>query len=176
MKKLKTNAVTEAAFMAALSIVFSFIIVWTMPQGGSVTVGCMLPIFLITFRRGAIYGILTGVVSGLLQFLASGITLHPLSIILDYILAYAVIGTAGCGGIFRKGHIRIAAGTALGCLMRFSVHFISGGIIFAAYAPPAQNPWIYSALYNTSYMIPETCVTLAEVLLLYTFAKRLFHV
>ncbi len=171
MKKQKLIAMTEAAVMAALSLVLNFIVVYKLPQGGSVTLGAMVPILLVALRRGAGFGVLTGVLSGLLQFITSGQAFHPLSILLDYVLAYGVLGIAGC---LTGSLSKIMTGTMLGCVLRFVCHLVSGATLFAAYAPEGQNPWIYSIGYNASYMIPEWLVSALMLVLLYRYAKKLF--
>lgn len=159
--------------MSGLSLVLSLVIVLKMPQGGTVTAGCLLPIILLAVRRGPFWAMLAGAVSGFLQFILTGEALHPLSILLDYILAY---GLAGVAGFFRGSYPKVILGTVLGCGMRFLAHLISGATIFASYAPEGQNVWLYSAIYNGTYMLPELLVTLVEILLLYKFANRLFKV
>lgn len=173
MKNNRVRCLTEAAMMAGLSLVLSLVIVFKMPQGGTVTAGCLLPIILLAMRRGPLWAMLAGGVSGLLQFVLTGEALHPLSILLDYILAY---GLAGLSGFSRGGWTKLVVGTVIGCGMRFLAHLVSGATIFASYAPEGQNVWLYSAVYNGTYMLPELAVTLVEVLVLYKFANRLFKV
>ena len=173
MKKQRLVAMTESAVMAALSLILNFIIVFKMPQGGSITLGAMVPIMIVALRHGAGWGILTGVLSGLLQFITTGQAAHPLSILLDYLLAYGVLGIAG----FFKGSLsKIALGMTLTIFLRFVCHLLSGATIFASYAPEGQNPWLYSMGYNASYMIFEWIITTAITVLLYKYAKRLFAV
>lgn len=164
---------TEAAVMAALSLILNFIIVFKMPQGGSITLGAMVPIMIVALRRGSSWGILTGILSGLLQFITTGQAAHPLSILLDYLLAYGVLGIAG----FFKGSLpKIALGMTLAIFLRFLFHLLSGATIFASYAPEGQNPWLYSLGYNASYMIFEWIITVTAIVLLDKYAKRLFAV
>lgn len=173
MKKQRLVAMTESAVMAALSLILNFIIVFKMPQGGSITLGAMVPIMIVALRRGAGWGILAGVLSGLLQFITTGQAAHPLSILLDYLLAYGVLGITG----FFKGSLpKIALGMTLTIFLRFACHLLSGATIFASHAPEGQNPWLYSMGYNASYMIFEWIITTAITVLLYKYAKRLFAV
>lgn len=171
MKSKKIRCITESAVMVSLSVVLSFITVLRMPQGGTVTAGTLLPIILLALRRGPAFGMFTGALSGAIQFILTGEAIHPMSIILDYILAYSLVGVSG---FFRGKAVKITFGAIVGCFCRFAMHTLSGAVIFASYAPSGQNPWIYSLIYNGTYMLPELCVTVAEVLLLYKFANRLF--
>lgn len=163
MTKNRLQKLTTTAILTALSVLLSFIIVWRMPQGGTVTAGCMTPLLFIAWRCGWGWGVAGSIASGLLQFIFGGTILHPLSILLDYVVAYGIIGLAGFG------KWRIVT-TCFVCLLRLAVHTLSGATLFAIYAN-GQNPWVYSFLYNSTYMIPETIVTLTEVVLLYKFRK-----
>ncbi len=172
MKQNNLLALTEAAVMAALSLVLNFIIVFKMPQGGSITLGAMVPIILVSLRHGSVYGVLTGVLSGILQFITSGEAFHPFSILLDYVLAYGVLGIAG---MFSGSLAKITFGTTCACLLRFVCHLLSGATIFASYAPEGQNPWIYSLGYNASYMVFEWILSTVIMVLLYRYANKLFR-
>ena len=68
---------------------------------------------------------------------------------------------------FRRMIIGVVAGIAL----RMICHVLSGVIFFAEYAGE-QNPWVYSIVYNGSYLLPEAIITLA-VLLSVMFSFRL---
>ena len=94
------------------------------------------------------------------------------TILLDYIVAYTVIGIAG---IFRKkGYVGICCGTALAVALRFVCHFISGAIIFANFdefvafgASWVGHPWLYSFCYNGTYMLPELIFTVIAAVILF---------
>ncbi len=170
MKKL--HLLTEIAAFVALAVICSFIKVWEMPQGGSVAL-TMVPILLIAFRRGPFAGIVTGGIYGLLSMLLAGTIYHPMSILLDYILAFALVGIAG---FFRKSLSGVLLGTVLGIAGRFLSSLVSGAVLFGEYAPVGQNPWIYSLVYQTTYLLPELVICLVLVGILYTKAKRIFVV
>lgn len=163
MRKQKLTALIEAGIMVALSYVLNLIILFQMPQGGSVSMGSMVPIIILSIRRGPKIGILAGAVTGLLQFiLGKQFSIHPLSILLDYILAYAVIGIVG---YFGKNKIKISAGICIAVFLRFISHVLSGAIVFYEYAG-SQNPWIYSIVYNGTFLIPELIITIGISILL----------
>lgn len=168
MKKL--HILVEMAAFIALSVICSFIKVWEMPQGGSVAL-TMVPILLIAFRRGPVAGMVTGGIYGLLSMLIAGVIYHPMSILLDYLLAFGLVGIAG---FFRKSLPAVLGGTALGIGCRFLSSLISGAVLFAEYAPMGQNPWMYSLIYQATYMVPELLICLVVMGILYTKAKRFF--
>ena len=159
----------EGALFVVLAQLLDMIQLWRMPWGGSVSL-CMVPFFLFACRWGMGPGLLAGVVLGVLQFMfAGGLALGWQSILGDYILAYTVLGV---GGVFRKKRWSIYAGAALGCVARFLVHYVVGATIWAEYMPEEffgmtmTSPWLYSMLYNGSYMVPDLLLCLLVFVLL----------
>lgn len=141
----------------ALAMVTSYIKVWEMPMGGSVTLLSMLFISLIGYWFGARYGILAGAAFGILQFLIDPYMLSIPQVLFDYPLAF---GALGLSGFFRKQKFGLQIGYAVGVLGRFVFSTLSGVIFFAAYAPEGMNPWVYSALYQGTYLGTEGIITL----------------
>ena len=164
----KTKNMTEVALSIALAVICSFIKVWEMPQGGSVSL-TMVPLFIIAFRRGPVSGIAAGGIYGLISAMLSGVLYHPMSLLLDYLLAYSVIGIAG---FFKKSVKGVICGTIAGTIGRFLFSLISGAVLFAEYAPEGQNPWIYSLIYQATYMIPELIICLAVMIVIAMNNKR----
>ena len=166
----KTKKLTEIAISIALACVFHFLRIWEMPQGGSVSLA-MVPILFIAFRRGIKSGILAGSVYGLISIIFDGTIYHPLSIFLDYLFAFGVLGIAG---LFPKNVWGIAFGSTVAVLGRFFFTLMSGVFLFASYAPEGQSPWIYSLIYNGSYMLPELVIAILILLSLYFTSPKLF--
>jgi len=136
-----------------LSVILNQITLFRLPQGGSITLGSMIPVLLIAYRRGVLVGVFTGTVFGLVQMVIEGYIYYPLQIILDYPLAFGVLGIAG---LFKKHPI---VGVVVALTGRFLAHFVSGVAFFAEYAPPEMGPVVYSAVYNSSYMVPEIVIS-----------------
>ena len=60
------------------------------------------------------------------------------------------------------GKYRLAGyctGAVTVCLIRFASSFLSGVILWGSYKPEGMNVWIYSLIYNTSYMLPNAILT-----------------
>ena len=167
----KTRKLTEIAVAVAMAVVCSFIKVWEMPQGGSVAL-TMVPILLIAIRSGCLAGCAAGAVYGVLSLLIAGVIYHPMSIVLDYVLAFGLLGLAG---LFKKSYTGIILGCTVGVAGRFLSSLVSGAVLFASYAPEGQNPWIYSLVYQATYMVPEFIISVAILILLFSKAKRLFE-
>ncbi len=166
--------------MVALATVLSFIIVFKLPWGGSITLLSMLPIVLFSIRRGIRPGLVTAFVYALIQ-LTQGIVRDGLlgwgltpalllaCILLDYIGAFTVLGAAGC--FRKKGLPGWISGIFLTIGIRFFLHFLSGAFIFHSVGLlwenfSTENTYLYSFLYNGCYMLPELVFTLAGAIAL----------
>lgn len=163
--KMNVRALVEAGVMIALAYVLSLISIWKMPQGGSVTPGSMIPILIYAYRWGPKNGIFAGAVYGTIQFiLGPKWSFHPISILFDYTIAFAWLGLAGA---FGKSLVKGMMGVTLAIALRFASHVISGVFVFASYAPEGMNPWIYSSIYNGSYLGVELIISIVVFALLY---------
>jgi len=162
-RNFDTRVLAEIAIAIALATVLSYIKIFSMPYGGSVTLGSMVPILLISFRRDVKVGVTTGVIYGLVQMFLDGWFYSPVGMLLDYPLAFGVLGLAG---LFKKQPI---IGVVLGMAGRFVCHFISGVVFFGMYAPEGMSPVIYSAAYNGGYMLPEIVIS---AILIYLLVQR----
>ncbi len=164
-RKLTTSA-TFVALATALAVI-SNVIPLRFLQGGSVTIASMVPIVLISIIIDIKWGVLSGIVYGCIQMLL-GFYPAPtptfinmaLVVILDYILAFGVLGLAGiiyklCG----KRNYSIALGGLFATFLRFVCHIISGLLIWGVYAEEGQTVLAYSLIYNGGYMIPEMIIT-----------------
>lgn len=189
-KKSKTFRLTVTAVMIALGTVLSMVKLYELPYGGSVTLFSMLPLLMVGYMFGVKWGVFSGFVYGVLQCVLGSLTSTPFAsqsavnvvfiILLDYLVAFAVIGTSG---MFKKKIKNTAASFALGSfvamLLRFVSHFISGVLFFGTWAEwyftqegfPAWGQkildsfggfklsMIYSFIYQASYLIPEIIIT-----------------
>jgi len=151
--RFDTRVLAEVSVMVALSLVLNFIKVYQLPQGGSITLASMVPVLLISFRRGPKVGVFSGVVFGLAQMLIDGWFYSPVGMLLDYPLAFGALGLAG---FFKKNPL---VGVVVSLTTRFLSHFISGVVFFGMYAPEGMSPLVYSAVYNGSYMLPEMVIS-----------------
>lgn len=156
----------EGAIMIALAEILSFLPLYKLPWGGSIDFA-MFPIILFCVRWGFGPGMLVSVAHGVLQTLfEGGIAIGWESILGDFLIAYAVLGIAG----LLKGKFYLA--TVVACVARFMVHYLVGATIWASYMPEQffgmtmTTPWLYSALYNGAYMLPDAVLLVALFALL----------
>lgn len=154
-ERLTSRQIAEIGLALALSTILSEIKIsgfWA--QGGSVTAASLVPIMIIAFRYGGKVGLTVGVIHGLIQLIIGPYVVHPIQLLLDYPIAFGMIGLCG---FFNKNKI---LGIIVGLLGRFLMHFISGIIYFAQYAPQGWNPAYYSFIYNISYIAPEIIISI----------------
>lgn len=161
---LNPRVIAEASVMVALAVVLDAFRVFTLPQGGSITFGEMVPILLIALRRGPKVGIFAGMVFGIVDVYFEPFVYNPVQFLLDYPLAYGALGLAG---LFRgRSTLYAGLGVAFAIGARFVSHFFSGLIFFASYAPAGENPALYSAIYNASYLLPGLLISEFAILIL----------
>lgn len=170
-KHKQTRILAESALMVAAAAVLSLIQFpgpWV--NGGSITLCSMLPICIVSFRHGIRWGLLSGLVFGILQMMFGigglrgiSLTTFVLSVLMDYLLAFTVLGLAG---MFRNTMARTTTAFAAGCsiaiFLRFLCHFISGVVVWDSLIAAEGINWVgilYSLQYNASYMLPELVLT-----------------
>ena len=155
--KNTTKKLVYSALGIALALVTSYIKLWEMPMGGSVTLLSMLFVCLIGYWFGLKYGLITGVAFGLLQFIIDPYMLSIPQVILDYPFAF---GALGLSGLFCNKKFGLQIGYIIGVFGRFVCSTLSGVIFFVDYAPEGMNPWVYSIAYQGSYLGVELVLTL----------------
>ena len=181
MRDQKTKTLVECALMVALSTILSFITIYKLPQGGDITAVSMMPLVLASFRHGPKWGLFTGFVYGVIQMMmgfenvmyCATFGAMVLCVILDYLLAYSVMGLSCVFGRgLKKREWSVAAGVTVAGLLRYLCSFLSGIIIWREYAPETMPVWLYSLGYNGSYMIPEIILTAVASVLVFRALDR----
>ena len=175
-KKANIRALVESAIFIALAFVLSFVSIYKLPQGGSVTLASMLPIIIIGIRWGIGWGLGSGIVYATLQMI-QGFYPPPvptafnyiLVVMLDYYIAFSVLGLSA---ILRKLKYGIIISVPVCLFLRFLCHFVSGFIIWGVYAPDGVFPAVYSLTYNGSYMGVEIIFSTAIVVILYKILPK----
>ena len=197
----KTRRLTESALLIALGTVLAlltnYIPFLNLPYVGSITIFSMVPLIILSYRYGIGWGFFSGLVFGVLQmaigattgvFAGAELYVVVFSILLDYLLAYAVIGLAGMfKNKIKNPFVSIGVGSLVVCVLRYVVHVLSGALLFGSYAEwyfteggfPVDAgasilnsfsgtalAWIYSLVYNAMYMVPETLITVVGAVLI----------
>ena len=172
------RALVESALLVAIGFVLSYITLFKLPQGGSVTPLSMLPLLMIGLRHGLKWGLGGGLIYAFLQMLQqfwpppSGTAAAYIAVVvLDFILAFSLLGLSG---IFKGRRYGMIYAVPLCLGLRFLCHFVSGIVIWDTYAPDGAPVWIYSLTYNGSYMGLEIIFTTIAGVVLCKTAPILF--
>lgn len=170
-KRLKPRALVYAGVTIALSFCLSFIKFTPVTYGGSITLASMLPVMIFAYFYGFAPGLLCGVCHGLLQFISSPYLLTPVTFILDYILAFAVVCLVPVFKKVKNKTLSLSFGISAAYAARFFFHLISGIIYFQLGSIwtdlPQSSALIYSFLYQTVYLVPDYFITLVAAIILF---------
>jgi len=172
------RALVETSLMVAIAFVLSYVTLFKMPQGGSVTPLSMLPILMIGLRHGVKWGLGGGLVFSGLQMLqqfwpppTGTVEGYIAVVMLDYVAAFTVLGLSG---LFRGKQYGLLFAAPICIMLRFLFHFASGIIVWSVYAGDLPV-WLYSLSYNGSYMGVELAMTTAVGAILCKTAPVLFR-
>lgn len=194
-KKLLTSAMM-IAIATVLAVVCQLVPFLNLPFGGGFTIASMLPIVLVSYMYGIGWGVGAAFTYAVVQMLLGAGTVTAFFLptsdnyagsigaaigicLIDYVLAYTVLGL---GGVFRKMKSKTAAivlGVVLALSLRYIAHIISGYIFFGAWAEwfftqegfytigntilgafsGKALSLVYAVFYNGLFMIPEIIIT-----------------
>lgn len=161
-KKTDTRALVTSAILVALALALNQIVLFRMPQGGSVTAFSMLPIVLCAQFFGLRRGLMAGMCVGLIDLIFNPYVIHPVQMILDYPLAYGALAFAALIPAKKAG---IIPSYLVGVAGRYLCAVLSGIIFFGAYAPEGFNAVTWSLWYNITYLAAEGGLTVLLLLI-----------
>ncbi|MBW9212570.1 MULTISPECIES: energy-coupled thiamine transporter ThiT [Terrabacteria group] len=174
MQRDKVKFLTYVAMYIALYVVLKFvgnlIPFLKMPQGGSIELE-LIALFMASYHLGFQAGVLVAGLSWLITFML-GIEMwfvHPVQILLDYVLPLGIIGLAS---VFPK---KYGLAIVLPMLIKYGSQVLSG----VYYWPPKNEAagstaaWIFSLNYNAWYNLATLVICLLVVPLLWTRIQRL---
>lgn len=171
-----TKVLVEIIVFSALSAALYAVRPFTLPFGGSITLGSMVPVMWLSLRRGFRIGMITGAIFGgialfedLILVGAANIIATPLQAALEYPIAFGVIGLTG---LFRnKSAVVAVAGAGFSVFIRFLIHYFVGVFVWAnVYSfPPEWGLWLWPAVYNGSFLAVEFIIC---AILLFALVKK----
>ena len=159
-KKTDVRALTISALMIALATVLGQIKIFSMPQGGSVTLFSILPIVVCGYLLGTRRGVMAGFCVGLNNLIFGPYVIHPVQLLLDYPVAFGALGLSGLTANMKNG---LTKGYIVGIIGRYICAVLSGVIFFGEYAPEGFNAWTWSLWYNLTYLAAEGVITLIVI-------------
>ncbi|MCP8860992.1 energy-coupled thiamine transporter ThiT [Latilactobacillus curvatus] len=186
----------EGAIIAAFAVALEYIPHTVGPSAIEVSFG-IIPIVIYSLRRGAIPGMVSGLIWGLLDLilrgLGNGSVLNVWQGLLEFTIAFMVVGLAG---ILQRpiqasiqNHTKVKTMTLLlmaaffGTFAKYFCHFLAGAVYWGSYAPKGMNAWLYSLTVNGGSFIASfiltgivLCICLAMVPKLYLPKDMVLHV
>lgn len=186
----------EGAIIAAFAVALEYIPHTAGPSAIEVSFG-IIPIVIYSLRRGAISGMVSGLIWGLLDLilrgLGNGSVLNVWQGLLEFTIAFMVVGLAG---ILQRpiqasiqNHTKVKTMTLLwmaaffGTFAKYFCHFLAGAVYWGSYAPKGMNAWLYSLTVNggsfiASFILTDIvlCICLAMVPKLYLPKDMVLHV
>lgn len=184
LKKIVLSAIMIAIGTVLSLDMFKFGEPWLL--GGGVTFCSMLPLVIVSYIYGCRWGAFTAFAYSLIQLVLGVDNVHqyatsvPMAIaiiLLDYIIAYTVIGFAGMfRNVIKNQPVALAAGIWVTFFVRFACHFITGWVIWDALWPNdlGMIAPVYSLYYNGSYMLPEAIITSVVAVILMKAVPNIF--
>jgi len=160
--RFPTKILAEASVIIALSFILKDILppIYSLPEGGSITIAGLVPLLWFALRRGLFYGAFAGGVYGLIHMAYGGYVINPIQGLLDYPIAFAALSLAG---IFKKYPL---VGVGVGITGRFVCSFLSGMFFFTSVTMEGA---VGSAVYNGTYLIGEFVIS---AIVIYLLVKR----
>ena len=160
-KKFTAKQLAFSSMAIALAMVTSYIKLFKMPMGGSVTLFSMLFIVLIGYWYGVGTGLTTALAYGILQLVIDPYIISFPQMLVDYLFAFGALGLSGFMAGKKHGLVK---GYILGVLGRYFFSFLSGWIFFGMYAPEEfPNAVVYSLAYNGAYLGTEAAITILVI-------------
>lgn len=165
--RFSAKRLTVCGAAVALGFLLSYVKVFHLPYGGSVTAFSMFCICIVGYFYGIKAGLLSAAAYSILQFLQSGgsYMLSPMQICCDYFLAFTALGITGffyANGSLHKNNNRFVLGYVLAILTRGLLHVIGGYLYWMDYMPdnfPKSLAALYPIIYNYSYILLEGLIT-----------------
>ena len=171
-----TRALVYGAVAVALSFALSYARLFKLPQGGSVTFASLLPLMIYCMMFGTRRGLLVCLVYGTLQALQDPYIIHPMQFLLDYPLAFGLIGVSGIfveKNLFKNKIVGFVLGAVLAVGLRYACHVCSGVFAFADYfywdselMSKYDSAAVYSLAYNSFALVDMAIAIVAGSLML----------
>lgn len=174
--RIGTRQLVFCAASIAVAFALSYVRLFSMPWGGSVTLCSMLFVCLTGYFYGPKAGLMAAFAYGLLQLLQDGgsYMIHPFQVCCDYIFSFMALGLSG---FFAERKTGLVTGYIIGILGRLIFLSLGGYIYWMSYMPdsfPEALTAFYPILYNGSYILAEGAITLV-LLFIPAVRKTIVH-
>lgn len=166
-----TRSIVYGAVAMSLAFVLSYARLFKLPNGGSITFASLLPLMIYCCMFGTRRGLIVCSFYGVLQALQDPYIIHPMQFLLDYPLAFGLVGVSGIfmeKGVFKEKKIlAFLLGGVVAVLFRYICHVCSGTFAFATYTD-FKAALAYSLGYNATYVFADMAISLVAGSFLFT--------
>lgn len=174
-KTLNVYALCQCGIFIALATILSFLPIYEMPMGGSVTLASMLPILLVGVKFGYKWGLDASTVYMFIQlmqaFIKGNVFIYCVDagavivcLMFDYIVPFTILGLSAFAkpkATKKLSVIKVCLTFGILIFIRFICHFITGVVIWGQWAPEGMGKFVYSLAYNGQYMLVELIITVS---------------
>ncbi len=175
-KPFDTKCLSLAGVTVAMSFGLSYIKIFEMPQGGSITLFSLLPIMIFSFAYGTKKGVFVCFIYGVLQAIQDPWLIHPAQFLLDYPVAFSAIGLSGAFAKLTRlekfPQVSFLLGAIPAVTLRFLSHVFSGVFAFASTYAGDLDSWLYSLGYNSFVFIDMAIVLVVGAIV---FSSKAFN-
>lgn len=180
-----TRDLTYGAVCLAASYALSFISIYSLPNGGTITPASALPLLIYCYYFGFRKSLVVAVAYSLLQLVQKPYIVSPYSAVFDYLLPYAAFSLAGIfsfrpnayAAVLEKkkpllaAHGRFFIGVGLYFVVRYLSHVLAGVLFWSNLYDSSfliwsgeltgAVAWGYSLTYNALFLVPDTLLAIA---------------
>ncbi|MDR1794549.1 MAG: energy-coupled thiamine transporter ThiT [Erysipelotrichaceae bacterium] len=166
---MKQKDLTFVALYLALFLVLDYLSAQIpflqMPQGGSIGLGVIV-LCIASYHLGIKLGVLTGVLSVILQAMVSQFFTSPDFALLDFILEYVcAYGVYGLSSLF-PNYKQFYTGVLVTNFIRFALHTVCGVYFWSV-------TWAGSIAYNLPYMAATCAVAMLVIPVIWPRLKKI---
>ena len=161
--------VSQSASAVSLSLLLNKIVLFHLPFGGSITLGHHLPLIYLSYKLGWKVGGFASFIYSIVYIILS-FKVPPAKnflsficiVLLDYVLPYVGIGISSAFKIkgIKNKFLKVCSGVIVSFALNLLLGIISGIVLWKDYIPFNINIWLYSAIYNSLYLIPQMIITI----------------
>jgi len=176
-----TKELVEISVLVAISFILemtgNIYFGWFWIYGGAVSLS-LVPLAIIGYRYGWIKALVGGFAMGILQLFFGAYIIHPAQVILDYPLAFGLLGLTGLWmkqvNSSKNWIFYIWLSTLVASIGRLMSHVVSG-YIFWSDGEVGIGVWLFSFGYNTPYVAGSFVFSAIVLTLIYKRYCKVFQ-
>ena len=167
--KFTAKKLAFAGAALVLAFALSYVKLFHMPTGGSVTLLSMFFVAIVGYWYGPFVGLTAAFAYALLQFAQNPSFVTIWSVLFDYIFAFTALGLSG---FFANKKHGLITGYAVGVFFRFVSTTLASILFWSEYldmpawiSDPTLATIVAAIIYNAGYIFVEALITIVIVLI-----------